>query len=153
MYKNINKFFNAYQKYFSGELTVKKFMPGIAWFFILLALLCLPGSNIPPVNDWMHKIYFDKWVHIGLFGLLATLFMAPVFGSQLPLRKKWIIIFLISSSIICWGYITEEIQHNFIEGRSFDPGDWLADSFGTVLAIFFTKKTLNRADKGELTLY
>src|SRR6478672_5501393 len=87
MIKTINKILAPLQRYYSGQLTGKKFIPGIAWFFILLVLLCLPGDDLPDSDWWLDKIYFDKWVHTGLFGLLAALFMAPVFASR-PSKKK-----------------------------------------------------------------
>ena len=55
-------------------LEIKRFIPGIAWFFVVLVLLCLPGKDIPGTS-WLDKIFFDKWVHAGIFGLLALLFM------------------------------------------------------------------------------
>jgi VanZ family protein len=139
MAKTTAKIIVSLQKFFSGKLTGKKFLPGIAWFFILLTLLCLPGRDIPKTNNWMERIYFDKWVHIGLFGMLAVLFMAPVFGGALPMRRKKIYVTIIVFAIIAWGLTTEFIQHAYIEGRSFDLYDWMADSIGTFLAIFISK--------------
>ena len=65
-------------QYSSGKVSVKRFIPGIAWFFLVLFLICLPGSDIPPVENWLSYIYFDKWVHIGLFAVLTFLFIYPV---------------------------------------------------------------------------
>ena len=138
MAKRTNKLINPFQAYYSGQITWRKFIPGIAWFFILLILLCLPGKDLPPGNDWLNAIYFDKWVHIGLFGLLASLFMAPVFAAALPTGKKSIYIILIATVLSAWGLATEWIQDRLIAGRSFDLYDWMADTIGCVAAIFFT---------------
>ena len=51
----------------------KRFLPGISWFFILLVLLCIPGTDLPQAEDWMQKLYLDKWVHTGLFAILSFL--------------------------------------------------------------------------------
>jgi hypothetical protein len=65
--------------------SVKKFIPGIAWFFVILVLICLPGSKIPTVETWLNDIYFDKWVHTGLFAVLVFLFIYPVSKLDLAL--------------------------------------------------------------------
>lgn len=139
MTKTINKIIRSLQIYFSGKLSGKKFIPGIVWFFILFFILCIPGKDLPEGNDWLNKIYFDKWVHVGLFGLLAGLFMAPFFAADLPLKKKWIYVIIIAFGVILWGLATEFIQHAYIEGRSFDLFDWMADTCGTIIAFFLSK--------------
>jgi len=139
MKKKFNKAISDLRIYFSGKLTFKKFIPGISWFFILLILLCLPAKDLPKTDWWLDKIYFDKWVHIGLFGLLAILFTAPVFASDLQAKRKWIYVIIIGCAGILWGITTEFIQDAFIEKRSFDHLDWMADSLGTIIAIFLSK--------------
>lgn len=139
MLKLIKQIFDNTRIYFSGKLTAKKFIPGIAWFFILFILLCIPGRDLPQANDWMKKIYFDKWVHAGLFGLLAVLFMGPILAADFAEKKKWKYILFILFAVSFWGVTTEFIQHNFVEGRTFDLFDWLADTCGAIIAIFFSK--------------
>lgn len=139
MIKIINKIINPVQNYFSGKLTLNKFIPGIAWFFILLILLCLPGKDLPETNEFLKMIYFDKWVHTGMFGLLAMLFMGPVFASDLSMKKKKLYTIIIITGLICWGLTTEFIQGAYIEGRSFDLIDWVADICGTCISFFLSK--------------
>lgn len=122
-----------------NELKVKKFIPGIAWFFFVLVLLCLPGSDLPKVDDWLTKLYFDKWVHIGLFSVLAFLFMLPLLKSSIDPREKWLFLVKISIAASVWGLTTEFIQRFYIPGRSFDLFDWAADSFGALLALIFSR--------------
>lgn len=121
------------------ELPIKKFIPGIAWFFLTLVLICLPGQDLPPVNDWLSLLYFDKWVHTGLFALLAFLFMWPVLKSAWPLQNKWQYLLKIAVSTCLWGLTTELIQKYFVPGRSFDLFDWGADSLGALLALIYAK--------------
>ena len=120
-------------------LGVKKFIPGIVWFILVLVLLCLPGSDLPKVEDWLNKIYFDKWVHIGLFAVLAFLFMWPFLKSSIDPREKWLFLVKISIAASVWGLTTEFIQRFYIPGRSFDLFDWAADSFGALLALIFSR--------------
>ncbi len=119
---------------------IKKFLPGIAWFFLVLILICLPGYDLPKVGDWMSTVYFDKWVHVGMFSVLAFLFMMPFCRSGIPRINKWSFIIKIAISVSIWGLTTELIQKFFIPGRSFDLLDWAADSVGVVLAVAVCRK-------------
>lgn len=121
-------------------INLKKFLPGIAWFFLVLILICLPGDDLPKVGDWMSAIYFDKWVHVGMFSVLAFLFMIPFCKSDMTRINKWSFIIKIAISISIWGLTTEFIQKFFIPGRSFDLLDWAADSVGVVLAVAVCRK-------------
>ena len=121
-------------------LAVKKFIPGIAWFFLVLVLICLPGSDIPTVGDWFSKIDFDKWIHVGLFAVLAFLFMWPFLRSALSIKEKWSYVIKIAIATSLWGLTTEFIQRFFIAGRSFDMFDWAADSLGALLGLLFSLK-------------
>jgi VanZ family protein len=122
-----------------GRIRGRKFIPGIAWFFLVLVLLCLPGSDLPKVDDWLGKIYFDKWVHTGLFSILAFLFMLPFLRSALPLKQKWAYVIKIAIATSLWGLTSEFIQKFFVPGRSFDLLDWSADSLGALLALVFSR--------------
>lgn len=138
----ITKVIAQVQHFFSGKTTLRKFMPGIAWFFILLFLLCMPAQDLPKSGDWLEKIFFDKWIHTGLFGFLAFLFLAPVYTASLTPANKWLWTITITTVISAWGLTTEFIQHYVISGRSFDKYDWVADTVGAILAIFITKYIL-----------
>lgn len=131
----------------TGRIGGKKFIPGIAWFFLVLLLICLPGSDIPTVNDWLGKIYFDKWVHVGLFAVLAFLFMLPYLRSSMEQREKWNIILKISLATCIWGLATEFIQRFFVQGRHFDWFDWSADTLGALLALLFSWWKISRFEK------
>ncbi|MEP7236681.1 MAG: VanZ family protein [Ferruginibacter sp.] len=116
------------------QLTVKKFILGIAWFFLILFLICLPGSQIPTVETWVNDIYFDKWVHTGLFAGLTFLFIYPVSRSSLPITVKKNTAIKIAIAACIWALTTEFIQKYFIPDRSFDMFDWAADSLGILIA-------------------
>jgi hypothetical protein len=119
----------------SERSTAKIFIPGIAWFFLILVLICLPGSKIPQVETWLNDIYFDKWVHAGLFGMLVFLFIYPIYKKLiLPLQVKKIWAIKIAIAAVLWGLTTEFIQKFFITGRSFDIFDLAADTAGILVA-------------------
>lgn len=135
-----------------GKPGGKKFIPGIAWFFFVLVLLCLPGSDIPSVDDWMNKIFFDKWVHTGLFSIMAFLFMFPFIKSSLPAKEKWHYLIKIAIATSIWGITSEVLQKYFIPGRSFDLFDWAADSLGALIAFLYGRFLLLKQRKGPNSL-
>ena len=116
-----------------------KFLPGIAWFFVVLVLICMPSQNIPSSN-WFDKIHFDKWVHTGIFGLLALLFMLPVALSPMEPKEKLQFFIRVAIATSLWGISTEFIQKFWIPGRSFDLFDWAADSLGGIIAFVICRK-------------
>lgn len=119
---------------------MKKFLPGIAWFFILLVLLCIPGDDLPSTDNWMKLVGLDKWVHAFLFGMLAFLFMKPILKSGRSIKEKWLYVVLIAIATSIWGLTTEFIQRDFITGRSFELFDWVADTLGAGIALIIARK-------------
>ncbi len=114
------------------------FLPAVIWFGIVLTLIWLPGHDIPH-SDFLLKIDFDKFVHAGIFGLLAVLFCWPLYKTAVS-RKNKITYFLITAILTCgFGYCTELIQKYWAEGRSYDLMDWLADSIGAAGAFIFCR--------------
>src|SRR6185503_19927295 len=121
------------------KILIKKFLPGIAWFFIVLVITCLPGRDIPKVG-WLDKIYFDKWVHAGLFAGLTFLFCWPFYKSDFSTQKRISYFIRIAIAASIWGLAIEFIQRFYVAGRSFDLFDWAADSFGASIALWFCLK-------------
>lgn len=122
------------------------FIPAIAWFIIASILFFLPGKDIPEVS-FLDLIYFDKWVHVGLFAGL-------VFLSALPYIKagKCTTNLLIKISIIfiAYGICVEFIQKYLNEGRSFDYTDMIADAVGCIAGSLFSKWIVRRiAEKNK----
>lgn len=122
------------------QINVMKFIPGIAWFFVVLVLLCMPGQAMPTIS-WLDKFYFDKWVHMGIFGLLALLFMMPVALSSISHKEQITYLICIAIATSVWGLTTEFIQKYLVINRAFDLLDWVADSFGALASFIFCRKT------------
>ncbi|MEO6452712.1 MAG: VanZ family protein [Ginsengibacter sp.] len=117
------------------NISYKKFIPGIIWFFVVLVLMCLPGEDLPP-TDWLHINFLDKWLHICVFGLLVFLFCRPFGGSVFNRQERKHYFIKIALAVSVWGLAIEVIQKFFIPGRSFDLMDWAADSIGSTLGFF-----------------
>ena len=126
---------------------ISKFTPGIAWFFLVLILICIPGYDLPKVDNWLIEINFDKFIHVGLFSVLAYLFMNPLVKSALPQKEKWHYFIKIAIATAVWGITTELIQKFFIPGRSFNLTDWAADALGGLIALLYCKRRLRGMQK------
>lgn len=100
----------------------------ITWFIVMCILFFLPGSDLPQAN-WLDAIYFDKWVHIGLFAMLTFLWRSA-FDLDLN-HYNWIILF----TAILYGLSVEFIQRYWIPNRSFDLFDLLADTVGSIIGL------------------
>jgi hypothetical protein len=130
------------------KISFKKFVPGVAWFFIVLILMCLPGQDLPP-TDWLHINFLDKWLHAAVFGLLVFLFCWPFYNSAFsqPQRKYYFI--KIALAVSLWGLTIEFIQKYFIPGRSFDLFDWAADSVGSLISFFICRRIFIKQSKND----
>jgi VanZ family protein len=89
----------------------------------------IPGSRLPDVS----VIGFDKVVHFSLFVLWST---AVRFDLQTSFKTVTVALFGILFSIL-----TELIQV-FIEGRTVDAYDLIADFLGLAVGISLGKKAL-----------
>ena len=127
----------------------KRYLPLIAaigWLIISIILLTLPGSAFPQEN-WLDKIWADKWIHIGMFGIMVLLWCyASVLWkkdkSSHQLRQTFITIAII---FLCYGIAMEFVQKYYIPNRSFDVGDIAADTIGcTVGLIFSTRRYIKK---------
>ena len=121
-----------------------KFIPGIAWFFIVLGLMCIPGAALPHIDDWFNKIYFDKWIHFGVFAVLTILIGWPFNKSLIPPAKRTQYFLAIALFASAFGYCTELMQKYWIPDRDYEVLDWAADSFGALIGFYFNKKVFNK---------
>ena len=128
-------------------MTTKKsffdtYIPALVWWFVVLILMCTPGKDLPELGSWTELISLDKLIHIGVFGLLAYLFMRPVAirDINISIKKQTFLKIAIAGSI--WGLTLEFVQRFWIPGRSMDLMDFVADAIGCMLAYLCSKKYL-----------
>jgi VanZ family protein len=100
-----------------------------------------PGTDIPTV-DFFKIIYFDKWVHIGLFGILSILWGYPFIKSKIPVKA----ITVVALAVIGYGIIMEFVQKYYTSGRSFDITDIFADTAGTLLGVIVLIKIWKQSE-------
>src|SRR5215831_19953553 len=92
------------------------FIPGVIWLIIIFILLTIPGPDIPK-SHFFDIVYFDKWVHIGLFGILMILWGLPFLKLGSGSRN---LLTLIAICTILYGVSMEYVQKYFAIERSFD---------------------------------
>lgn len=122
-------------------IPLKKFIPAILWFLLVMVLICLPGQEFPEMDGWsawLKKLYFDKMVHAGMFGVMMILFSWPFKTTPYELDKKLSTYWLIAILTCIWGLVTECIQL-YVPFRSFDWIDWLADSAGAFAGLYYMR--------------
>jgi len=107
----------------------KFFIPAIIWFFVIIYLLVMPGDDIPSA-PFFDLIYFDKWVHAGIFGLEVILVCAPFFKTPYASLSLFV---KIAVGVTCYGVIMEFVQ-KLTPDRDFDVWDMVADAFGAFIA-------------------
>jgi hypothetical protein len=123
------------------KIGINKFIPGIAWFFLIAFLMLLPGKDIPQVG-WLEDIHFDKWVHTGSFMIMSFLFSWIFYKTEYApaVRLNYFIKIAVAASI--WGLVIEFLQKFYIPGRSYDLLDWLADSVGSFIGLLLSIRYL-----------
>jgi VanZ family protein len=119
--------------------SLRFFLPAFCWLIISTILLTLPGTAFPQEN-WMDKIWMDKWIHVGMFAIMTTLISWAFFkkGIAAGAIKRHIII----AGLISFGYgvIMEFIQMLFVAHRSFDALDIVADATGSLIGIWYSMR-------------
>lgn len=127
-----------------------KFLPGIAWFFIVGILTLMPGKDVPQVN-WLDSIWqFDKLVHATLFGGMTFLFCLPLVKYPITHREKLHYFTRIVLAVIVWGITIEFLQKYFIPGRDFELLDWAADTVGALIALWLVIRILKHFERKKL---
>ncbi len=112
----------------------------MGWLLISTFLLTIPGSAFPKEN-WLGKIWFDKWVHIGMFVIMTFLWCWAILKREwVDFRKLKQSFFIIGVICFCYGVAMEFVQKYFIANRSFDAGDIIADGIGCVIGVVLILK-------------
>jgi VanZ family protein len=114
------------------------FLLASTWLIISTILLSIPGTKFPK-DDWLGKIWFDKWVHIGLFGLLVYLWCWSLVNNRKDAGRLSTGFLLIALGAFGYGVLMEFVQKYFVVNRSFDGEDIVADGIGCVLGLLLAR--------------
>jgi VanZ family protein len=111
-----------------------KLILAVSWTAFIVFALTQEPSAIPRYK-WLEVQGVDKVIHAILFALESWL-VAWVFGRDWNWRTiMWVLLFC---TVLGGGL--EWVQHQFIEGRTGDVLDLLADSVGAVLGVLAFQK-------------
>ncbi|ANH82823.1 hypothetical protein A8C56_19185 [Niabella ginsenosidivorans] len=109
----------------------------LIYFIITLVLLTLPGSAFPK-ERFLDKIFFDKWVHTGMFAILVFLWNFWLIKKHTGLTgiaSKFIIVGVLA---LAYGIAMEFVQKYWVPYRSFDVTDMIADGAGCLAGLFLS---------------
>jgi len=98
---------------------------------VLYCLFIYWLSDQPSLPTPMWFIHQDKIYHAGAYFIMGLL----AWRSFKHLTDSPIILALISITFCCLFGVSDEWHQSFVEGRSSDIADWIADSSGAGLAI------------------
>jgi hypothetical protein len=115
------------------------FIPAISWAFISTVLLVIPGSAFPK-ETWLSKIQFDKWVHIGMFSIMVFLWCWAMMKKKNQIKNLKKTFLIIALLWLAYGIMMEFVQHYFVENRSFDVGDIVADAVGCAGGLWYSRR-------------
>lgn len=115
-------------------------LPAIGWLILSTVLLTLPASAFPKEKWYTQIPMFDKWVHIGMFCIMAGLLCWGIYKKKtFPLKLKYDFVFM---GVLCliYGIAMEFVQRYLIPNRSFDMGDIIADGAGAAAGVLYSFK-------------
>lgn len=107
----------------------------LIWAFVIFILCATPGQFIPSVS-WLELLSFDKLVHASVFFILC--FFLLVYGVKT--KQSLAVICLYFLITVVYGGLLEIMQAKFFSNRSADVLDFIANSFGALVAFAFFKK-------------
>ena len=122
------------------EVTLKRlsetFYPGLICASAIMVLIGLPGKYFPTVVSFWDWISPDKVVHLIMFASLSLISLwgyRKILYNENPYRKK--IFWIIASSTIAYGGLTELLQKYLFVNRYCSIFDFIANTIGCVIGI------------------
>lgn len=97
----------------------------ILWTLLIFFLCFIPGKDLPHLNIPL----VDKWTHMVLFGMFTILWHNTTRSNSFSLK----LILLIVATFLGW--LVEYVQGHYVQGRSQDNMDTLADAIGGLIGI------------------
>lgn len=113
------------------------FLCAVAWTAVIFGLCCMPGRYVPTA-DWLELLSFDKFVHASIFFILTCLWLMYLYRNH---KLTSLATILTLAFCIAYGGLLEVMQATVFSQRSADWLDFIANSFGCLMGLwFFSKK-------------
>ena len=106
------------------------------WTVIIFILCCTPGKYVPTAH-WLELLSFDKFVHAGIFFTLTCLWLLVGFKAN---KLSFSSIIFIIIGCVAYGGLLEVMQATVFSQRSGDWLDFIANSFGCLMGLWFFSK-------------
>ena len=110
----------------------RPFLSTALWALLILVLCGIPGKGIPHIS-FLELLSFDKFVHASIFFILVLFFIRSNKLTKLKLMNKNAV-FIAAGISIAYGGLIEILQATVFTDRSADWYDFIADSFGCLVA-------------------
>lgn len=117
---------------------VKCYKYPLLWALFIGILCGFPGKDIPHVSI-LELLEFDKWIHAGVFFILVFLLSRAYQTSPVERFRHHAILFAFCIAV-CYGGLLEILQATLFIDRSADVYDFIANSFGALVAVGWIKK-------------
>lgn len=121
---------------------MKYFTLPVIWALVILVLCAFPGKDIPHIS-FLELLAFDKWVHAGIFFVLAVLLMRGMKFTQVRAAHITSVLFALAICIP-YGGLLEIMQGTLFKDRSADLYDFIANSFGAVCGVLLYRNLAGR---------
>lgn len=108
---------------------IKLYYKVVIWVLVISYLCFAPADDFKQVN--ISIPHFDKIVHFGMFFILGVFLSAINNLKYSKLHSFWLPVIA-----ILYGGAVEIIQFNYINSRSGDFIDWIADIIGLLIGIW-----------------
>jgi VanZ family protein len=112
----------------------RPFLSTSLWALLILVLCGIPGKDVPHIS-FLELLSFDKFVHASIFFILAIFFIRSNKLTKVRFMNKDAVFIAVGLSI-AYGGLTEILQATVFTERSADWYDFIADSFGCLVAAF-----------------
>lgn len=107
----------------------------LLWASFILLMSFYPGKDLPKVDFWQ-LLTFDKFMHIGCYGLLFMLMNIGAMKQYGYSIKRYKISGIVFGICFFYGIMIEILQPIVSNDRFFDIFDVLANTMGCVFGIF-----------------
>jgi VanZ family protein len=115
----------------------RHWLPPLIWAGVIVFATSIPASAVP------RKLgSFDKFVHFGMYAVLAGLVTFALRDRKAMLR----VLLVAALAVAAFGAV-DEWHQQFIPGRRTEMADWVADAAGGLVGVVVTYLLLLRWPK------
>lgn len=108
-------------------------LPSVLWSLIILWIISIPGTSIPS-SKLFDIPHFDKLVHAAVFAVFTFLLTYGLRMQQIIVLNKYPYTISLLVGVV-YSMLTEWIQLRFVDSRSGELYDLIADLAGCLMGV------------------